>query len=91
MNPIGQLEGELTPRPRLPELSNRPKQSGGALKTIVGTENSVRLIYGGNVNLNNCREIASVNGIDGLFVGGAAVDPAGFVSVIGRALDGAPD
>ena len=63
----------------------------GALKTIVGTENSVRLIYGGNVNLSNCREIASVNGIDGLFVGGAAVDPAGFVSVIGRALDGAPD
>jgi triosephosphate isomerase len=73
----------------------RVKQSAqairGALKTIVGTENSVRLIYGGNVNLSNCREIASVNGIDGLFVGGAAVDPAGFVSVIGRALDGAPD
>ena len=62
-----------------------------ALKTIAGTENSVRLIYGGNVNLGNCREIAAVNGIDGLFVGGAAADPAGFVSVIGRALNGAVD
>jgi len=61
----------------------------GTLKTIVGTENSVRLIYGGNVNLSNCREIAAVNGLDGLFVGGAAADPAGFISVIGRALDGA--
>jgi triosephosphate isomerase len=61
-----------------------------ALKTIVGTENRVRLIYGGNVNLSNCREIASVSGIDGLFVGGAAANPAGFISVIGRALDGGP-
>ena len=59
----------------------------GALQTIVGTENSVRLIYGGNVNLGNCREIASVDGIDGLFVGGAAADPARFISVVGRALD----
>jgi len=63
----------------------------GALKANFGTENSVRLIYGGNVNLSNCREIVSVNGIDGLFVGGAAADPAGFISVIGRALDGASD
>jgi len=63
----------------------------GALKANFGTENSVRLIYGGNVNLSNCREIVSVNGIDGLFVGGAAADPAGFISVIGRALDGPSD
>jgi triosephosphate isomerase len=73
----------------------RVKQSAevirGALKTIFGTENSVRLIYGGNVNLSNCREIVSVNGIDGLFVGGAAADPVGFISVIGQALDGASD
>jgi triosephosphate isomerase (TIM) len=60
-----------------------------SLKAIVGENNSVRLIYGGNVNLGNCREIVSVIGIDGLFVGGAAADPASFISVIGRALDGA--
>ena len=60
-----------------------------SLKAIVGENNPVRLIYGGNVNLGNCREIVSVTGIDGLFVGGAAADPAGFISVIGRALDGA--
>jgi triosephosphate isomerase len=60
-----------------------------SLKALVGTDNSVRLIYGGNVNLGNCREIVSVSGIDGLFVGGAAADPASFISVIGRALDGA--
>ena len=62
---------------------------GHAERRVAGTENSVRLIYGGNVNLSNCREIASVSGIDGLFVGGAAADPPGFISVIGRALDGA--
>jgi triosephosphate isomerase len=71
----------------------RVKQSAeairDALKTMAGTDNSVRLIYGGNVNLGNCREIAAVSGIDGLFVGGAAADPAGFLSIIGRALDGA--
>jgi triosephosphate isomerase len=59
------------------------------LNFTVGENNPVRLIYGGNVNLGNCREIVSVTGIDGLFVGGAAADPAGFISVIGRALDGA--
>ena len=60
-----------------------------SMKAVVGTDNSVQLIYGGNVNLGNCREIVSVTGIDGLFVGGAAADPASFISVIGRALDGA--
>jgi triosephosphate isomerase len=59
-----------------------------SLKALAGPDNSVRLIYGGNVNLGNCREIVSVSGIDGLFVGGAAADPASFISVIGRALDG---
>jgi triosephosphate isomerase len=58
-----------------------------ALKAMVGNEDSVPVIYGGNVNLSNCREIASVPGIDGLFVGIAAADPTGFVSIIGRALD----
>jgi L-erythrulose 1-phosphate isomerase len=57
-----------------------------ALKTIVGGEDSVRLIYGGNVNQGNCQAIASVTGIDGLFVGRAAADPAGFISIIRRAL-----
>lgn len=61
-----------------------------ALKAIVGNEDSVPVIYGGNVNLSNCREIASVPGIDGLFVGVAAADPTGFASIIGRALDGRP-
>ncbi len=43
-------------------------------KRSLETDNPVRLIYGGNVNLSNCREIVSVSGIDGLFVGGAAAD-----------------
>ena len=60
-----------------------------SLRVMLGEKNPIRLIYGGNVNLRNCREIVSVTGIDGLFVGGAAADPASFISVIGRALDGA--
>ena len=58
-----------------------------ALHEILGEGNSMRLIYGGNVNLSNCREIVFATGIDGLFVGAAAADPAGFISVIGRTLD----
>jgi triosephosphate isomerase len=83
---IGRRSDSAAPVTRVQQSVAAIRES---LKAMGGTDNSVRLIYGGNVNLGNCREILSVSGIDGLFVGGAAADPASFISVIGRALDGA--
>jgi triosephosphate isomerase (TIM) len=53
---------------------------------IFGDPNAVPLIYGGNVNLENCAALMVEGGIDGLFVGQAATNPMNFISVIGRAL-----
>lgn len=42
----------------------------------------VPLLYGGSVNLENCRDYAALSGIDGLFVGRAAWTVAGYLEVL---------
>jgi triosephosphate isomerase len=37
-----------------------------------------RVIYGGSVNLDNCEALLAQPGVDGLFVGRAALDPEVF-------------
>ncbi len=39
-------------------------------------------IYGGSVDAQNCREYLVVDGIDGLLVGTASLDPSAFFSII---------
>jgi len=43
---------------------------------------NVPLLYGGSVNLENCRDYAALAGIDGLFVGRAAWTVAGYLEVL---------
>jgi triosephosphate isomerase len=57
-----------------------------SLNSIFGGAHAVPIIYGGNVNLENCATLMAEGGIDGLFVGQAAANPANFASVIERAL-----
>lgn len=47
-----------------------------------GAESSIPILYGGSVDVNNCRAFAKMPGIDGLFVGRAAWTPAGFAAVL---------
>jgi L-erythrulose 1-phosphate isomerase len=61
-----------------------------SLKAIFGDPNAVPLIYGGNVNLDNCAALMVEGGVDGLFIGQAATNPKNFVSVINRALAALP-
>ena len=42
---------------------------------------SVPVLYGGSVKPDNAREILSVEGVDGVLVGGASLDAAGFWSI----------
>jgi triosephosphate isomerase len=46
-----------------------------------------RVLYGGSVDLDNAGRIAGLSGVDGLFVGRAALDPAVFVRIAGVAID----
>lgn len=43
--------------------------------------NTTRIIYGGSVNSNNCRDLASRKDIDGFLVGGASLKPD-FITII---------
>jgi triosephosphate isomerase len=45
-------------------------------------ELNVPLLYGGSVNLENCRDYAALAGIDGLFVGRAAWTVEGYLEVL---------
>ncbi|MDH3730436.1 MAG: triose-phosphate isomerase [Acidimicrobiia bacterium] len=47
-----------------------------------GAGNSVRIIYGGSVNAGNIAALMAKEDIDGALVGGAALDPDTFASVI---------
>ncbi|HZT18410.1 MAG TPA: triose-phosphate isomerase [Dongiaceae bacterium] len=43
---------------------------------------SVPILYGGSVTLDNCLGFAAAPGIDGLFIGRAAWDAAGFLAIV---------
>jgi triosephosphate isomerase len=55
----------------------------GTLADLWGADAAagVALLYGGNVSRDNAAEIAALADVDGLFVGRAALDPAGFVAI----------
>ncbi len=49
------------------------------------------LLYGGSVDADNAAALAHVHGVDGLFVGRAALDPAGFVAIARAVADAVRD
>lgn len=48
---------------------------------------ATRVLYGGSVDVDNAGPIAGLPGVDGLFVGRAALDPAVFVRIAGVTID----
>jgi triosephosphate isomerase len=64
--------------PASPEFAN---EQHAHIKKICG--HNARVLYGGSVNLENCRALAAQPHIDGLFIGRAAWDVAGYLSIIG--------
>jgi len=49
---------------------------------------SIRIIYGGSVHLDNCVELARGENVDGLFVGRDSLDPVTFAQIIRAACAG---
>jgi triosephosphate isomerase len=47
----------------------------------------VRILYGGSVKPENAHELMSQPDIDGALVGGASLDPRGFVQIVKAARD----
>jgi triosephosphate isomerase len=42
---------------------------------------SIPILYGGSVKPDNSGELLTAEGVDGLLVGGASLDPAGFAAI----------
>lgn len=52
------------------------------LKSILNTEESIAVSYGGSVTADNAAPIALLNSVDGLLIGGASLDPESFSKVV---------
>ena len=52
------------------------------LKSILNTEESISVSYGGSVTADNAAPIALLNSVDGLLIGGASLDPESFSKVV---------
>ena len=51
------------------------------LKNKSNSTNNISVVYGGSVNLDNCKEIYSSDNVDGLLIGGASLDPNTFSEI----------
>ena len=55
------------------------------MKQIAGDKaETIRIIYGGSVNKNNCSELIQIPNVDGFLVGGASLKPD-FADIVGSA------
>ena len=52
------------------------------LKSILNTEESIAVSYGGSVTADNAAPIALLNSVDGLLIGGASLNPESFSKVV---------
>jgi triosephosphate isomerase (TIM) len=52
----------------------------------IGASAGVRILYGGSVKPDNCRELLSQPDIDGLLIGGASLNPDHFSGIIDTSL-----
>jgi triosephosphate isomerase len=50
--------------------------------------NAVRILYGGSVSPDNCKELAAQPDVDGLLVGGASLDAGKFTDIILKSAGG---
>lgn len=67
--------------PADPEFANAQHAK---LKTLTAeiAGQPLPILYGGSVNPANCRELAAMAHIDGLFIGRSAWDPTGFTGIV---------
>jgi triosephosphate isomerase len=48
---------------------------------------NAQVIYGGSVNEGNCKQIAQINGIQGLLVGSASIKPQSFSKIVTEVIE----
>lgn len=79
--PIWAIGTGLTPTPG--EINSM----GEFIKRVMSFEynaNNTRVLYGGSINQNNIKSIFSLENIDGVLIGGAAVNPDLFIETLNK-------
>jgi triosephosphate isomerase len=64
----------------MPATAEQIKEAADTIHKILP---SIPLLYGGSVNDTNAKEIMSIDGIDGVLVGSACLDPKKFAKICG--------
>jgi triosephosphate isomerase len=57
------------------------------IKDIINNKysyNKVKILYGGSVDKNNIKDIININGIDGVLIGGASLNPSEFIDILNQ-------
>lgn len=59
------------------------------IKALYGKKaaDEVRFLYGGSVDADNAGSFLSIEGVDGLLIGGASLKPEAFAAIVERAFD----
>lgn len=63
-----------------------PEQVEPVVAALRAAHPDTPILYGGSVNADSAASLVSETGVDGLFVGRAALDPAGFLAVAAATL-----
>ncbi|MCL4448873.1 MAG: triose-phosphate isomerase [Actinobacteria bacterium] len=63
---------------------DQAQQGCQAVHSLVGS--SARVLYGGSVNADNASQLVRCDGIDGLLVGGASLNPDSFADIVKQSV-----
>lgn len=80
--PVWAIGTGKTATPEIAEDAHRVIR--GLVRSKFGAQaaDAVRILYGGSVKADNVKSLMSQEDIDGVLVGGASLDPAGFASIV---------
>jgi len=68
--------------PSLDSIDEMHQTIKDELKSILNTEESIAISYGGSVSADNAASISLLNSVDGLLIGGASLNPESFSKVV---------
>jgi triosephosphate isomerase len=80
--PVWAIGTGKTATPEIAADAHRTIRTQVALKFGEGAAAAIRILYGGSVKPDNVRALMGQQQIDGVLVGGASLDPAGFASIV---------
>ncbi len=67
---------------RPPEILEAHSQVRDFLKQVMAKGEAIRILYGGSVKPENCKEIISLDNVDGVLVGGASLEAESFSRIV---------